>query len=384
MIIENPEVTLDEDAHWFPDKTSKNGGIEWSITVNAHGDDGRQYWIDTGLLGYQNLNILLPSAGISQGADMCFMAVRSEPGKLVDQPGSVYKLADFPPVDESAMTFQSHPEGSITLDRSDDRVEVALGHNRFICKDDKTWHYSIADKEKGIAADFVHTGVGFPLWYYDKKELRAPTPHSLGGGYFWPGIVEGTLTVDGRTVRIKGKGARQRYYAADYCSEEVGGWHDWTWFHFDELFGCLEEMKRTKYKVMSLYLLDGERYLPDGRFNVEHHDWAYLHQIGCFIPGRYLITMETEAGTLEITADVVGSYCWAVTDVPDAPFAILDWDNLQGSFTYKDGRKKALTNGRGGTVIRQWRPYPNIFMTGLAGPRTLQETSATDGELVNR
>ena len=76
MFVENPEVTLEEEGHGFPEGAGRNGGIEWSITVNAQGDDGRQYWIDTGMMGYRSMNILLPSSGISEGADMGFMAVR--------------------------------------------------------------------------------------------------------------------------------------------------------------------------------------------------------------------------------------------------------------------------------------------------------------------
>ena len=359
MFVENPEVTLEEEGHGFPEGAGRNGGIEWSITVNAQGDDGKQYWIDTGMVGYRNMNILLPSSGISEGADMGFMAVRWQPGKVVQPAGSAYKIADFPPV--GAMTFQSHPENSITIERSKNQVAVSLGHSQFICKDDNTWHYLVEDPEKGIKAELVHAGVGFPMWYHNKKKLEAYTTHSIGGGYFWPGTVEGTLTIEGREVRIHGKGGRQRYYAKDYCSDEVGGWHDWTWFHFDEVFGCLDEMKRSKHKVMSLHLIDENQFLPDGSFNIEHHDWAYLRELGVFIPTRYKVTVETEAGFLEMAADVVGTYCWAVTEVPDSPFAMLDFDKLDGTFTYNDGRKRTLTNGRGGTVIRQWRPYPNIY-----------------------
>jgi hypothetical protein len=167
--------------------------------------------------------------------------------------------------------------------------------------------------------------------------------------------------MDGREIKIKGKGARQRYYASDYSSEEVAAWHDWPWFHFDEVFGCLDDMKMTKHKVMGIYLADEKQYFSDGDFDIEHQDWAYLPQLGAFIPTRFKMTIEMEAGVLEVTADTVGTYVWATTEPPDSPFAMLDWDNLKGAFTYKDGRKRTLTNGRGGSMIRQWRPYPSFI-----------------------
>ena len=368
MIVKNPEVTLEEEAHLAPEEAGDHRYCHWAYCMNVDGDDGKQYCIDAGVV---SMGSLANFAAVSWGAtDLWGMAVRSEAGKVIQPPNSVYKIADFPEV--ATMLFRTYPAGTLKIKKSEHRVAVDLGDFHVVCKDDKTWHFSVEDKEKGIKAELVHASVGFPMWYHDKKKLEAYTTHSIGGGYFWPGTVEGTLTIEGREVRIHGKGGRQRYYAKDYCSDEVGGWHDWTWFHFDEVFGCLDELKLSKYKEMSLYLVDKKQYFQAGSFNIEHHDWAYLRELGVFIPTRYKVTVETEAGFLEMAADVVGTYCWAVTEVPDSPFAMLDFDKLDGTFTYNDGRKRTLTNGRGGTVIRQWRPYPNIydwFIPEIAGAK---------------
>ena len=84
------------------------------------------------------------------------------------------------------------------------------------------------------------------------------------------------------------------------------------WFHFDEVFGSMYEMKLGN-KDMSLYLVDEKEYCPAGSFQIEHQGWAYLPPLGAFIPTRYLITMETEAGVLEMTATAVGATPWGVT-----------------------------------------------------------------------
>ena len=70
--------------------------------------------------------------------------------------------------------------------------------------------------------------------------------------------------------------------------------------------------------------------------------------------------METDPGVFELAANMVGSYCWAVTEVPDAPFAVVDRDKLEGAFTYKDGRKRTLTNGRRNRDSAM-ETYPNIY-----------------------
>ena len=145
---------------------------------------------------------------------------------------------------------------------------------------------------------------------------------------------------------------------------EVGGWHDWLWFHVDELSGSFDEMKVSGNKDGSFYLTDEQRYVPTGKFEIRHYNWAYLASSGVFIPTRYEMSVDTDAGVLEIGANVVSAYAASgIRDVPDSPTIILDWDRLEGTFTYLDGRIRTLTSGLGGTLIRQWRPYPSSQLT---------------------
>jgi len=67
---------------------------------------------------------------------------------------------------------------------------------------------------------------------------------------------------------------------------------------------------------------------------------------------------------LEIGATAVSAFAASgIRDVPDSPTILLDWEEIIGTFTYKDGRKKTLTNGFGGTLIRQWRAYPSSLLS---------------------
>ena len=353
MLVENPEVTLAIEGHEFPDEALNTASLDWALVATVFGDDGRQYWFNVGAMSLREAN---------GNVDYWAMSVRFEAG-IVHQPaGSVYRLAEMP--EGIATDWHFAPRGSMTVKRSDDQVEVTLGDLNIVCKSDMTWHFTLEDKDSGISAQLVHTGNVFPTWY-GKDTPQAYTPHTVAYGYFWSGPVDGTLTIQGRTVKIKGAGVRERYYAVDTCPAEVGGWHDWLWFHFDEIAGALDEMKFSQNKDGSIYLTDGQQYFPTGDFDIRHHDWAYLSSSGVFIPTRYEVTVETDAGTLEITARTVGTYAASgLHDVPDSPTIVLDWDNVEGTFTTKDGRQRALTNGLGGTLIRQWRPYPNTLLVG--------------------
>jgi len=62
-------------------------------------------------------------------------------------------------------------------------------------------------------------------------------------------------------VKIRGAGVGERYYAVDTCPAEVGGRHEWPWFHFDERAGALDEMKISQGTDMSLCLTEDDRYL---------------------------------------------------------------------------------------------------------------------------
>ena len=354
MLVTNPEVTLEEEGAGFPEEARETAMMGWNLITSLHGDDGNQYWFNIGAMslreGWGDL-------------DFWQMCLRAGKGRVVQPAGSVYKVADFP--HGMATEWHVYPRGALTRTRSTDQVAIDLGDCHIVCKpDDRTWHYTAEDKEAGLSGEWVHTGNGFPMWY-GKEKPGIFSPHSISYGYIWAGTVEGTLTIEGRRVAIRGAGQRERYIAVDACPAEVGAWHDWMWFHFDEISGNLDEMKISKHKDMALYLVDEKQYIPLGEFEIDHQDWAYDPSSGAFIPTRYKVTIETEAGVLELTANAVGCYAASgVGEAPDSPTILLDWEKVDGTFTYKDGRTRTLTNGLGGTLIRQWKPYPNVLIGG--------------------
>jgi hypothetical protein len=351
MIVDNPEVTLEDDGRGIPDEAREAAFLDWLCAFSAHGDDGKQYWF-----GCSPLSLAF------EAMDMWHMEVSWDTGKVLEPAGSVYRIAEFP--QNALKGGERLPGGALRVNKSEKQVTVDLGDFHLVCKADNSWHYSMEDKASGVSAKFVHTVEGFPTWY-GKEKPSSLTQHSIAYGYNWSGRVEGMLSLDGRTIRIRGKGIRERYVAVDTSAAEIGGWEDWMWFHFDEVFGSMYEMKLGS-KDMSLYLVDDNEYCPAGSFNIEHQGWAYLPALGAFIPTRYAITMETEAGVLEMAANAVGATPWGVTGkVPDAPVVTLNFDKVEGTFSYKDGRKRTLTNGMGGTSIRLWKPYPSILLSDI-------------------
>ncbi|HBL32647.1 MAG TPA: hypothetical protein DDZ96_02355 [Porphyromonadaceae bacterium] len=356
-VVNNPEVTLDIEGHGIPEDARDAAFLDWLCSFVAVGDDGKQYWFGCS-----------PLILASEDKDLWHYELCWDTGEVIQSPTSIYKVADFPPVNITGQFV--YPGGTLKVEKSDTQVRVSLGNFQVICKDDKSWHYTLEDEAKGIKAEFVHYGAGYPLWY-GKEAPSYLTQHSIAYGYNWSGIVEGKLTIHGREIKIKGRGVRERYIAVDSSAAEIGGWEDWMWFHFDEAFGSLYEM-RLGLKDMVLNVVDGKQYFPAGDFHIEHQEWVFFPALGAFIPTVYKVTMETEGGVLEYTAHVANATVWGVTGkVPDNPVATLNWDKVEGTFTGKDGHKQLLTNGMGGVSIRQWKPYPSLFPVDLAGSNAL-------------
>jgi hypothetical protein len=85
----------------------------------------------------------------------------------------------------------------------------------------------------------------------------------------------------------------------------------------------------------------GERISDNAEVAVE---WRGLH-----------LKVHEDANRTEATAEQ------SIATNLDMTAWVIDFDNLAGTFTYKDGRKRALTNGIGGNAGQQWRPYPSVF-----------------------
>ena len=351
--VSDPAVTLEIEGRGVPEEALDTGFIHWLTLVNTLGDDGNRYCME-----FVNMT------GIKEaGVDIWMLEINSDMGKVLQLPGSIYKIADFPFKKSVRYMF---PAGSLKIKRSKHEVTVDLPDARIVCKDDGTWHYSFDDKKRNRKLEMVHYGVGYPTWYGLEKPLHL-VAHTIAYGYNWAGRVEGELTIDGRKIGLKGAGLRERFIATDQSAAEIGAWEDWIWFHFDEMFGSWADWVMHNNQKLALNIVEGNQYFPVGDLKYEHHDWAYHPQLGAFVPTRYKMTIEVEAGVLEMAGDVAELKLWGTKGtVPDAPLYTHNFARLDGVFTYKDGRKVVLHNGLAGGCVRLWKPYPSILMPQTA------------------
>ena len=364
MVEKNPAITLEDEARGIEASQGSSAFLDWLWDTSLIGDDGNRYYF-----GGSPLILKL------ENVDLCTWELCTETGDVIQDPYSIYKIANFP--GSSRGRKDVLPGGTHKVTKTENEITVEIGCIKVICRKDTSWNIIVNDIEKKFSADIIHKpDCHGPLWYGREKPSHL-TQHSVTYGYNCSGRVEGTLTIDNRTIHVKGAGIRERYVATDSSAAEIGGWEDWGWFHFDEVFGSMYDM-RLGIKDQVINLVSENTYLPEGKMDIQHHEWAYMPKYGGFVPTVYKIRIETTEGILDMTAHAVTARTWGVTGkCPDNPVATLQWGKVEGTFTYKDGNIKYLTNGFGSMSIRQWRAYPNLIPPVGAGGLNKEERFTT-------
>ena len=361
MKIENPTVTLDDEARSGVDEEVRSGFLDWLFQFSVTGDDGELYSVGGSILSLALEQLDILSINCAKGK-----------GGVEQLPNSIYKIAKYP-----GMVFERllrKPHGTLKIERGADSVVVTCGDEyRVECFADHAWRLTVDSLDGEYKADLYHRPHGYPLWY-GRDEPSYLTQHSITYGYNWAGEVEGTIYLKGKPIKVKGLGIRERYVAVDSSAAELGGWEDWGFVAFNEIHSSLYDM-RLGMKDFSIYDLDTQKHYPEGELTITHEDWAFMRELDGFIPSVYKIAIKVEDGVYEVRAHVANATTWGVTfKVPDYPVATLTFDTVEGTFTFNDGTVKALTGGRGVMSVRQWHAYPNIL------PRELYSDEAKIGE----
>ncbi len=361
MKIANPKVTLADEARNGVKEEVRSGFLDWLFQFSVTGDDGELYALGGSILSLAQEKLDLVSINWTKGK-----------GSVRQLPSSIYKLAVYPDVQLRRMI--RNPQGTLRIAKEDHQVVVTCGEAyKVTCCEDNSWHLQIDTGDGAYRADLYHRPHGYPLWY-GREEPSYLTQHSVTYGYNWAGDVTGDIWIQGRKVHVTGRGIRERYVAVDSSAAELGGWEDWGWFAFDQLHSSLYDM-RLGMKDFAVYDLEANKYYPEGELTITHEDWAFYRELDGFIPTVYQVQIQVEDGLYQVRAHVCNAHTWGVTfQVPDNPVATLIFDQVEGSFTYKDGRVKPLTGGRGTMSIRQWHAYPNIL------PRELYSDEVRSGE----
>lgn len=366
MKIENPFVTLADDARIGVKEEVRSGFLDWLMSFSVKGDDGEIYTLGGAILSMNVENMDVVSINIS----------KDNGGKAVQLEESVYKIGKYPGMLNEWM-FRN-PAGTLKIEHREHSIFVTCGKEYSVeCFDNNTWHIMQNSGDGVYSTDLWHRPHHAPLWY-GRETPSYLTQHSITYGYNWVGDVDGEIILDGRKIKVKGLGIRERYVAVDSSAAELGGWEDWGWVAFNEIHSSFYDM-RLGMKDFVVYDLDRKKYYPEEKMTIRHEDWVFYRDIDGFIPSIYNLKFELEDGIYEVRAQVVNATTWGATHkVPDNPVATITFDTVEGKFTDRDGNVRILTGGRGVLSIRQWHAYPRVL------PRELYIDEVQEIDCINK
>src|SRR5271163_649824 len=50
VIVDDPKVTLEVEAHGFPEESRDTAQLDWALVASVIGDDGKHYWFNIGAM----------------------------------------------------------------------------------------------------------------------------------------------------------------------------------------------------------------------------------------------------------------------------------------------------------------------------------------------
>ena len=178
MKIENPKVTLKDEARNGVQEEGRNGFLDWLFEFNVHGDDGKFYMLGGSILSLALEKMDLVALNFSKGKGH-IRQLKNSIYKLAEYPGSVFEL------------FYRNPQETLKIEKADEKVTITCGTNYKVeCFENGIWHLEVNSPEEDFSAELFHTPHGFPLWY-GREKPSCLTQHSITYGYNWAGDVHG-------------------------------------------------------------------------------------------------------------------------------------------------------------------------------------------------
>ena len=123
------------------------------------------------------------------------------------------------------------------------------------------------------------------------------------------GDAEGSITIGGKEIRVKGRGIFE-HVIAEYNAWMEIGWQDWIWFVFNDMYGLVYEVHTAGYKDGAIYLVKEKEYLIIRDFDIDHPQWAFSPVLQHHFPIRVQARASTDKGVLLTEWDVVRSQTW--------------------------------------------------------------------------
>ena len=140
MLVENPEVTIEEDAHLLPEDATEHAFMDWGFMSHLRDADGKDYWLDVGVAQFNKSGTFGAMPFGNNPMDFWNFGIRTDKGRVYTPPGTIYKVADFAEV--TSTSYHTFPGGTLEITRDDanNKVVLEIEEFRLVCNlDDHTW-----------------------------------------------------------------------------------------------------------------------------------------------------------------------------------------------------------------------------------------------------
>jgi len=252
--------------------------------------------------------------------------------------------------------------GHFAYSVAEDEVRIEMGSLTAICRPDQQ---RIISSNQTLGADLTCTPRGPVLhWKHAAGAVCQVTEVTRVSGSESLSDVRGTLTINGQTIPVEGRGLFERVWFSALNFFEIRAMN-WIYAHFDELYvyichceSVTSESRPFHFETGETYLVAGDDFMAANSLEVTPESWVYLAQARRFIPLEQNVVVRTDRGTLRLrtrlahypllaqdpvrleglTIDNIAGWTSLFYDAPIA---------LKGTFTYADGRVVQLAGGVG-------------------------------------
>ena len=330
---------------------------DWYFVVNFM-HEGREY-----------LLTMIIAEGTSMGGTAFRIFLSSDPFTPKKEGG--INVLD-PPTQEIAINKQLNLD-TFKFNDKGDSIEVELDELLITCTEKEM---SIISKNEKISGKLIAKPRGPLLWWGNErnKECRITKGSELGGMEMLSNIT-GEINVNGKKIPVNGTGLFERLSikSLDFFSIRF---EDWIYANFDQMYTFLchvesetKEGQSEHYETGTIYLMDEDDYIKTNKIKFTPSNWVFLKEAYRFFPLNQKIKVETDKGILKMKCtytlypQLIGKPMRAENLTMNR---ITGWNMLfydlpfiiEGKFTYNDGKKIKLTNGRGlNNVVRVFPLY---------------------------
>ncbi len=300
------------------------------------GDDGQNYYLTYSLARMEN-------------RDFAKLVISIEPIWFMTTPAArIIQKGEKPEIELG----ENKPYGAMETKFSSSEFSVKVESFEVIAAPPM---FKLRCEENGTGVDLALKSLGLPFWFNEGKEEGGRITPSSGAQWGWElfGTMEGTITIKGKKISVKGYGVHEHLVMRHVAWGEIG-WQDWMWFVFDDLYGLIFNIHGGGYQDGGIYLMKDKEYVVTRDYDIDHPEWAYSPFLQHHVPSKLKVRARNEKGTLHLEGDIVRILPWRrinkyrhAVSVPCADTE-FQW---QGRFVYKDGQTLTLNNGKGGNEV---------------------------------